>query len=81
MIGPMFPPLPPRPPRKRGLDAEQSREVNRLVLREYRRTFHFYRQLTEWDAIYILDWTMDTKAGREAYADAVKEVMTPPKAG
>jgi hypothetical protein len=75
MIGPMFPPR----PRARALSAEHSREVNRLVLKEYRRTFHFYRKLTEWDAIYILEWTIDTAEGREAYADAVKLVTTPPK--
>jgi hypothetical protein len=59
---------------------EQSKAVNALVLKEYRRTFHFYRKLTEWDALYILEWTMDTREGREAYADAVKAVTTPPVA-
>lgn len=59
------------------LSKEQSTKVNALVLKEYRRTFHFYRKLSDFDALDVLDWTLDTREGRDAYADAVKAVTRP----
>lgn len=61
------------------LTHEQSEKVNALVLREYRRTFHWYRKLTDFDKLYILDWTIATTEGREAYKDAVETVEGTPK--
>lgn len=67
-------------PKKITLTAEQSQRVNALVLKEYRRTFHWYRALTDFDRIYILDWTLDTFEGRDAYRDAIELVEGTPKA-
>jgi hypothetical protein len=56
------------------LSLEQVARLNMLVRRAYRRMYHDWRPLSPAWALKVLDWTLDTREGRETYAWAARVV-------